>query len=480
MWDDRERRQQRSLNYPSKGQEKPQAIDQGEGNTLSLPKRTRRHQNETTILLCADGKGPLLEGEGNVLPCANECPEGFECELYSGPSKTGICCPNIDELIKLYNVEANQDARPEVLEAVESILESRDAAVEQAQSQEQLHPDRTALTWIQLSKTEIRQRQQESARRAVKAQLPKNETAQVSSSVESENFSCKRQQLSLYCEDGRRQTQFVLRWHHKEGACYSYPWGYCPGEPVASDPTLRTKEECELLCLDSITQQGSETDQNKKDVSSPTPSSSTSREFDSVESDDTNNSRLSSSPVMIGRQSSTEADVEPRNDRTSTSAELSQLENITRSELPLGRPLASSESSPISPPGIREETPMASNESSEQNRQEIRSGRFPDSRNLQPENDVASVERNTHGEVSLHTVEDRPSQPKKRCEKVSPYRAMCRENGMPSQFTLRYHLKGGVCTAYPYGYCHGESVYQEEPIKTEEECVEVCIQKGKN
>jgi hypothetical protein len=27
-----------------------------------------------------------------------------------------------------------------------------------------------------------------------------------------------------------------------------YPWGYCTGDPIASDSTLRTREECELLC----------------------------------------------------------------------------------------------------------------------------------------------------------------------------------------------------------------------------------------
>uniref|UniRef100_A0A915E1J1 Uncharacterized protein n=1 Tax=Ditylenchus dipsaci TaxID=166011 RepID=A0A915E1J1_9BILA len=45
--------------------------------------------------------------------------------------------------------------------------------------------------------------------------------------------------------------------------------------------------------------------------------------------------------------------------------------------------------------------------------------------------------------------EEKPFQPKKRCEKISPYRAMCNNNGMPSQFTLRWHSKAGFCYAYP-------------------------------
>jgi hypothetical protein len=45
-----------------------------------------------------------------------------------------------------------------------------------------------------------------------------------------EEYSCRRQRLELFCEDGRRHTQFVVRWFAKEGRCLSYPWGYCPGE----------------------------------------------------------------------------------------------------------------------------------------------------------------------------------------------------------------------------------------------------------
>jgi hypothetical protein len=91
---------------------------------------------------------------------------------------------------------------------------------------------------VQLSKAEIRQRQQQQV-------TPKGHnstrphTSPVVAELESESFSCRRQHLELYCEDGRRHTQFVLRWFYKEGACYSYPWGYCPGGLYDS---------CFLLC----------------------------------------------------------------------------------------------------------------------------------------------------------------------------------------------------------------------------------------
>jgi len=72
--------------------------------------------------------------------------------------------------------------------------------------------------------------------------------------LDKEKYSCKRQRLDFYCNDKehrvRRQAQFVLRWYFdaREDKCVSYPWGYCAGDPVASDSTLRTKEECDILC----------------------------------------------------------------------------------------------------------------------------------------------------------------------------------------------------------------------------------------
>ena len=63
------------------------------------------HYNESAILpasfLCADGKGPLLEGEERIFPCDGQCPAGFECETVKGMNDGGgICCPNLEELYK--------------------------------------------------------------------------------------------------------------------------------------------------------------------------------------------------------------------------------------------------------------------------------------------------------------------------------------------------------------------------------------------
>lgn len=64
----------------------------------------------------------------------------------------------------------------------------------------------------------------------------------------------------------------------------------------------------------------------------------------------------------------------------------------------------------------------------------------------------------------------------KSCMKILPYRSMC-PSGMPSQFTLRWFVKAGMCCAYPFGYCHGELVFNEEAIKTKKECEELCLGK---
>lgn len=40
---------------------------------------------------------------------------------------------------------------------------------------------------------------------------------------------------------------------------------------------------------------------------------------------------------------------------------------------------------------------------------------------------------------------------KKSCERI-PYKSTCR-TGRPSQFTLRWYVRDGMCCSYPYGHC---------------------------
>uniref|UniRef100_A0A1I8BBC6 BPTI/Kunitz inhibitor domain-containing protein n=1 Tax=Meloidogyne hapla TaxID=6305 RepID=A0A1I8BBC6_MELHA len=72
--------------------------------------------------------------------------------------------------------------------------------------------------------------------------------------------------------------------------------------------------------------------------------------------------------------------------------------------------------------------------------------------------------------------EQRPHSKSKRCEKITPYRTICPSNGLTSQFTLRWYQRGENCFAYPYGYCN-DLIFNEEPIKTEKECLLICVQR---
>lgn len=46
---------------------------------------------------------------------------------------------------------------------------------------------------------------------------------------------------------------------------------------------------------------------------------------------------------------------------------------------------------------------------------------------------------------------------------------------MPSQFTIRwYRNQNGICTAYGFGFCHGETVFDNKTLKSKEECTRYC------
>ena len=57
----------------------------------------------------AESKGPLLEGEERVLACVAECPQGFSCEHSLQVGRVGICCPNLNELYRLYSIQDNDE-----------------------------------------------------------------------------------------------------------------------------------------------------------------------------------------------------------------------------------------------------------------------------------------------------------------------------------------------------------------------------------
>jgi hypothetical protein len=60
--------------------------------------------------------------------------------------------------------------------------------------------------------------------------------------------TCDRLPFRSVCDLGN-PSQFTLRWYLKDGKCCSYPWGHCKGDDIVNEPAIRTKEECESLCL---------------------------------------------------------------------------------------------------------------------------------------------------------------------------------------------------------------------------------------
>ncbi|KAL3112967.1 hypothetical protein niasHT_013432 [Heterodera trifolii] len=435
-------------------------------------------------LLCADGKGPLLEGEERIFPCAGECPGGFDCEFPLGRENGGICCPNLSELYRLYKEksgeieeegaereegdegqkapkrgtkprkEGKKRTKPKEMGGVdamallekhygEGIARLRPTAFPPAaQSPPPPSPEATNLLvssrTVEIRRSQPKQRHQQqktqqdfvlrprNAQYAAKALPTQNKDKARNTNISGEEYSCRRQKLELFCEDRRRQTQFVLRWYAKDRVCVSYPWGYCAGKPVASDPTIRTREECEMLCSADRLDNG-----NKK-----------LRFWEERKRSD---------------GSGTERNNAEGSENGASHLDLTKADE-TLEAVPSG--LAEGKSGE-SFRGEGEEMPFA-----------ISSGAQNAEESAHETNPTASS-----AEFSDFLLNDQRRHPKKRCLKVSPFRSMC-PDGMPSQFTLRWHFRDGVCFAYPYGYCHGESVMTEDPIKTEKECLKICTTRG--
>ncbi|KAI6185331.1 hypothetical protein M3Y98_00011200 [Aphelenchoides besseyi] len=204
----------------------------------------------TTPQTCADGRSfPLLEGEDQVFPCCNiECPEGFTCE-FSGASKTGICCPNLDLLYELYE-EQTKPTEPSVSSDIPNVPNVpvwsnqakdirrapvkaiTDASILQASTIATLSATRSVVTTQNAITT---------SQPPLRRSLPPN-------------IDCRRQPLQRDCQwrDGETQkAQLVIRWYVLNGQCQSYIFGYCPGLSISNDRTLRTQDDCEALCLSS-------------------------------------------------------------------------------------------------------------------------------------------------------------------------------------------------------------------------------------
>jgi len=62
-------------------------------------------------------------------------------------------------------------------------------------------------------------------------------------------LSCERQPFKKLCSATQSIPQFTLRYYLKDGMCCSYPWGYCPGDEISKETSIRTKAACEAVCV---------------------------------------------------------------------------------------------------------------------------------------------------------------------------------------------------------------------------------------
>ncbi|CEF62917.1 Hypothetical protein SRAE_1000118400 [Strongyloides ratti] len=62
-------------------------------------------------------------------------------------------------------------------------------------------------------------------------------------------YYCERHSLNYTCNNGTVLTQFVTRWYAKDNQCHTYTYSFCPGDTISMDKSLRSKEECEEICL---------------------------------------------------------------------------------------------------------------------------------------------------------------------------------------------------------------------------------------
>uniref|UniRef100_A0A1I7SA01 BPTI/Kunitz inhibitor domain-containing protein n=1 Tax=Bursaphelenchus xylophilus TaxID=6326 RepID=A0A1I7SA01_BURXY len=186
----------------------------------------------TPSSLCADGKSlPLLVGKGDIYACARECPDGFACEKEDS-DEVGVCCPNLQHLSELYGGEHNESAKVDFQKSAQ-----QKSGGEKDEKEIRRAPGR--------------------AQRVLLNHEPSHDVIAPPSALPlpipppNPGVLCERQKFKTTCEVKGfvKATQFVVRWYVQNGKCHSYPYGFCPGTRVENDFTLRTKDDCELLCL---------------------------------------------------------------------------------------------------------------------------------------------------------------------------------------------------------------------------------------
>ncbi|KRZ79519.1 hypothetical protein T10_2489, partial [Trichinella papuae] len=248
-------------------------------------------------------------------------------------------------------------------------------------------------------------------------------------------YSCQRQAYKEFCSNGLK-SQFVWRWYVEDGECRTYPHGYCAGEEEVNhiDKTIRYRKDCIAHCIQNTVQhakyrKSEQTAKNNRlDYSPEKTNSPTARAGVQTNNDNSNNyyQQQWTKTATVGYDVVVE--------RTNRYTQPNSLVRI------LG---ASSE-----PREVEE------NSSDAAENEEVEKEFIENSKSTEQTNRSKSV--------------------KYSCDRL-PYREQC-STGLPSQFTLRWHLHNGECISYPYGYCNGvDNVEEDASIRYKEDCEIICI-----
>ncbi|KRZ27346.1 hypothetical protein T4B_3440, partial [Trichinella pseudospiralis] len=247
-------------------------------------------------------------------------------------------------------------------------------------------------------------------------------------------YSCQRQAYKEFCSTGLK-SQFVWRWYVDNGECHTYPYGYCAGEEEANhvDKTIRYRKDCIAHCIQNTAQHDKyrvRTAKNDRfNYSSEKTNSPTARAGVQTDDDNSNNyyEQQWTKPATNGYDVVVE--------RTNRYTQPNSLVRI------LG---ASSDPREI---------------------EENSSGDAAENEDVEEEfKETSKSTEQANGSKSV----------KYSCNRL-PYREQC-STGLPSQFTLRWHLHNGECISYPYGYCNGvDNVEEDASIRYKEDCEMICI-----
>ncbi|KRX48725.1 hypothetical protein T05_1785 [Trichinella murrelli] len=259
-------------------------------------------------------------------------------------------------------------------------------------------------------------------------------------------YSCQRQAYKEFCSTGLK-SQFVWRWYVENGECHTYPYGYCAGEEEENgvDKAIRYQKDCIAHCIQNAFGRAKYRDRiaknNRHDYPSEKTNSPTARSGVQTNNDNSNNY------------------YEQQWTKTATVGYDVVVEQTDRYTQPnsLVRILGASSD----PRDIEENS--SNRAENKQVEKEFRE---------EEEEEEEETEEFTNGK-SIEQA-NRSKSVKYSCDRL-PYREQC-STGLPSQFTLRWHLYNGECISYPYGYCNGVDNVEEDPsIRYKEDCEIICI-----